>query len=895
MGRFLGQLYLSIIDGKKISHSYAQFRRRKSQASCYRKVACGADVVKCGGADPCGGKAEPYVNIFVVDGGGNKYKVGRTKTVFPTNDPVWNEQLVTVIDTEDRAYVAIKEVTKPFIQLQVMDDDGGGDHFYADDLIGEAVLPLEDVMLASPRADVETPRDFTLPVTHPRDRDSARAESSIRVRVWWEDMGSYDGVAVPGTYFRRTRGNMVRLYHDAHCEAGDFENIRLQGPLQNLMFSAQNCWEDIYHDLNNAQEVILMCGWSVNTALSLVRNDSTCGETIGELLLRKAEEGLTICVMVWDDVTSLSNLAMAKDGLMGTYDEYTRQFFEGTQVQCVLSKRVAGDDQGIMIGPMWSPLKGSSFTHHQKIVVCDVDAVQGLRGKGSYKNSDQPKRCLAAYVGGLDLTSGRYDTSRHQLFKTLTCEHEKDFYNGCCAEVDSTHGPREPWHDIHSRIQGPGAWDVCENFLERLQSQQQICSTTNKCTGCNQCKAYRLASTRLAHTVKNNKITSKTACGVSTADVNVWSVQVLRSIDTMNAVLNSAFAARYNDPTGLMTDKSIQAAYLYNIDRSKRYIYIENQYFLGSSQYWLSRSVQSDPSSGDGQYSGNEVLSPHLVPYALMKRIARAIARNEDYCVYIMTPLFPEGIPTSMSVQEILQWQFLTMQMMYYHVQQKLREYQSNKECTDYLQFWFPAKIEKNPCFPNNPYPKSTVCEGTVAKFQIYVHSKMMIVDDEYAIIGSANINERSMAGGRDSEIAVGLSQEYLRCTINLEADKPILPKGDIYGFRMQLWQEQFGCIKPEFEDPGIPECARLTKTMTTANLDALYSIQSDAAPYTTYDVHADNQGNLSLPYGYACKHPTEYDSNGILKPHSKYINIINSTAPVIGARSAFLPAPLTT
>ena len=41
----------------------------------------------------------------------------------------------------------------------------------------------------------------------------------------------------------------------------------------------------------------------------------------------------------------------------------------------------------------------------------------------------------------------------------------------------------------------------------------------------------------------------------------------------------------------------------------------------------------------------------------------------------------------------------------------------------------------------------------------IYVHSKMMIVDDAYIIVGSANINERSMAGTRDTEIAVGCWQ----------------------------------------------------------------------------------------------------------------------------------------
>lgn len=39
----------------------------------------------------------------------------------------------------------------------------------------------------------------------------------------------------------------------------------------------------------------------------------------------------------------------------------------------------------------------------------------------------------------------------------------------------------------------------------------------------------------------------------------------------------------------------------------------------------------------------------------------------------------------------------------------------------------------------------------------VYVHSKMMIIDDRIVIMGSANINDRSMNGNRDSEIGVCL------------------------------------------------------------------------------------------------------------------------------------------
>lgn len=46
-------------------------------------------------------------------------------------------------------------------------------------------------------------------------------------------------------------------------------------------------------------------------------------------------------------------------------------------------------------------------------------------------------------------------------------------------------------------------------------------------------------------------------------------------------------------------------------------------------------------------------------------------------------------------------------------------------------------------------------------RFMIYVHAKGMIVDDEYVILGSANINQRSLAGTRDTEIAMGAYQPH--------------------------------------------------------------------------------------------------------------------------------------
>ena len=47
-----------------------------------------------------------------------------------------------------------------------------------------------------------------------------------------------------------------------------------------------------------------------------------------------------------------------------------------------------------------------AYTHHQKSVICDAEAASGGRR-------------LMAFVGGLDLTGGRWDTPDHPLFSTL--------------------------------------------------------------------------------------------------------------------------------------------------------------------------------------------------------------------------------------------------------------------------------------------------------------------------------------------------------------------------------------------------------------------------------------------------------------------------------------------
>lgn len=65
-----------------------------------------------------------------------------------------------------------------------------------------------------------------------------------------------------------------------------------------------------------------------------------------------------------------------------------------------------------------------------------------------------------------------------------------------------------------------------------------------------------------------------------------------------------------------------------------------------------------------------------------------------------------------------------------------------------------------------------------------------MIVDDKYMIIGSANINDRSLLGSRDSELAMVI-----------EDPDGGYGKGSIFEFRCRIFDEHFGMSERNCRD----------------------------------------------------------------------------------------------
>ena len=147
------------------------------------------------------------------------------------------------------------------------------------------------------------------------------------------------------------------------------------------------------------------------------------------------------------------------------------------------------------------------------------------------------------------------------------------------------------------------------------------------------------------------------------------------------------------------------------------------------------------------------------------------------------------------------------------------------------------------------------------------------VVDDEYIIIGSANINQRSMDGARDSEIAMGAYQPgYL-------ADEGAA-RGQIYGLRIALWYEhlRFGVMDESLLYPESKRCVNVLKNIAKNNWDI----------YMKETIDADMEGHL-LPY------PIQVTRDGKITTLSGSRFFPDTKAPVLGAKSEYLLPILTT
>ncbi|KAI6030532.1 hypothetical protein F5J12DRAFT_903003 [Pisolithus orientalis] len=472
-----------------------------------------------------------------------------------------------------------------------------------------------------------------------------------------------------------------------------FAPVRTNVAAQWLVDGRDYMW-NLSRALMMARETIYIHDWWLSPELEL-RRPNKLKYRLDNILERKAKEGVKIFIIIYQEVSSRTT---------PTDSNYTKQ-------------KLTSLHHNIMIQRSPSHFQTGTFywAHHEKLCVIDQ---------------------TIAFVGGIDLCFGRWDTPQHALVDDAGLNPNKveiwpgkDYSNPRVIDFhtlnkpdenmyDRSKVPRMPWHDVGMQIVGQPARDLARHFNHSKPMPFLLPPPEFKQT--------ELAALGLTGTCE---------------------MQICRS------------AGPWSLGTPDRVEHSIQIAYVH---ASEHFVYIENQFFITST---VVNDVKIENSIGD----------------ALVERIVRAHRERTPWRCCIIIPLFP-GFPfpiehgDASAVRIIVECQNRSLFRGPNSIYARLRK--ENINPIDYISVFSLRNWGK---LRNNVLTTEIV----------YVHAKVCIVDDRLAIIGSANINERSQRGDRDSEIAAVIRDtDMINGTM---AGRPFQVGRFAHSLRVRLMREHAG------------------------------------------------------------------------------------------------------
>ena len=498
-----------------------------------------------------------------------------------------------------------------------------------------------------------------------------------------------------------------------------FAPVRKKIYAQWLVDGRDYMW-NVSRAISMARDVIYIHDWWLSPELYLRRPAAISQKwRLDRLLQRKAQEGVKIFVIMYRNIGA----AIPIDS------EYSKFSLLDLHPNVFVQRSPNQIRQNTFF---WS--------HHEKICVVDH---------------------TIAFCGGVDLCFGRWDTPQHVVIDDKLTGFEldstapkdadhcqlwpgKDYSNPRVQDFfnldkpyeemyDRSKVPRMPWHDIGMQIVGQPARDLTRHFVQRWN-----------------------------YLLRQRKPSRPTPFLLPPPDFNPADIEALGLEGTCEVqILRSAAAWSLGTPN--RTEHSIMNAYVQMIATSEHFVYIENQFYVSSCEV-LGTKIENK------------------INDALVDRIKRAHANDEDWRACIILPLMPGYQNTvdeqdGSSVRLIMTCQYHSICRGETSLFGRLRA--ANIEPEDYIQFY--ALRSWGEIGPT----KMLVTE------QLYIHAKIMVVDDRVAIIGSANINERSMLGSRDSEVAA-----IVRDTEVLDsymAGQPYKVGKFPHTLRMRLMREHLG------------------------------------------------------------------------------------------------------
>ncbi|EEP82097.1 hypothetical protein UREG_06962 [Uncinocarpus reesii 1704] len=471
--------------------------------------------------------------------------------------------------------------------------------------------------------------------------------------------------------------------------------------------------------INQAKDVIYIHDWWLSPELYMRRPAAISQKwRLDRLLQRKAQEGVKVFVIMYRNINS----AIPIDS------EYSKFSLLDLHPNVFVQRSPNQFRQNTFF-----------WAHHEKLCIVDH---------------------TLAFIGGIDLCFGRWDTPQHLLTDDKLTGFEltdspkdadhcqlwpgKDYSNPRVLDFydldkpyeemyDREVVPRMPWHDISMHVVGQPARDLTRHFVQRWN-----------------------------YILRQRKPTRPTPFLLPPPDFNPADLEAL-GLDGSCEVQILRSSSTWSTGTPDVTEHSIMNAYVKMIEKSDHFVYIENQFFVSSCEI-----------------EGKKI--ENLIGDALVERIVRAARNGEDWRAVILIPLMP-GFQNTVdteggtSVRLIMQCQYRSICRGETSIFGRLRA--QGIEPEDYIQF-----------FSLRSWGRIGPRKHFVTE-QLYIHAKCMVVDDRVAIIGSANINERSMLGSRDSECAAIVRDTDL--IWSTMGGKPYLVGRFPHTLRMRLMREHMG------------------------------------------------------------------------------------------------------
>jgi len=217
------------------------------------------------------------------------------------------------------------------------------------------------------------------------------------------------------------------------------------GNVVEFFIDGENYYSMLYQQLVKAKDQILITDWWLTPEYYLKRpvswEDSQMEKyRVDKLLGELANLGVKIFILIYKEVE------------VGFYHNsaHTKLTLQNMDLE---HKNIKVMRHPRTIVSLWS--------HHEKIVVIDQ---------------------AVAFIGGLDICLGRWDTQKHLLTDLPDedgfCYHPgKDYSNDYIKgfskvnrytedDLDRDTQPRMPWHDLHLMLKGDSAVDLGRHFIE---------------------------------------------------------------------------------------------------------------------------------------------------------------------------------------------------------------------------------------------------------------------------------------------------------------------------------------------------------------------------------------------------------------------------------------------